>query len=102
MTSAFVAFIIVVVKGVRKRIILNKAVTAHNILLNLRCNKIYSPRTVQGRTAYELSTWEMILTNPRFQNPRDKRRILFRRHFCVPVSKPTIPTYLLSCCSHFA
>ena len=81
--AAVAASIIVIVKNVRKKLVIQKAVAARNIMMNLK-RRPYSPRIMEERPPYELSTWGRILTNPRYQDPADKRGgILFRRRFRV-------------------
>ena len=79
--SAVAATLIVIVKDIRKKMIIQKAVADRNIMMNLK-PRGYSPRDMEERPPYSMSTWGRVLVNPRCKNPFDKKGgILFKRRF---------------------
>lgn len=55
------------------------------LLEEVKKKRKFSPRKVEGRPQYETSTWGRLLTNPRFQDPTDRKGgQQFRRRFRVP------------------
>ena len=66
--SAVAATLIVIVKDIRKKMIIQKAVADRNIMMNLK-PRGYSPRDMEERPPYSMSTWGRVLVNPRCKNP---------------------------------
>ena len=66
--SAVAATLIVIVKDIRKKLIIQKAVAERNIMMNLK-QRGYSPRDMEERPPYSMSTWGRVLVNPRCKNP---------------------------------
>ena len=81
--SAVAATLGVIVKNIRKKKLIQKAVTDRNIAINLK-SRGHSPRVMEERSPYSLSNWGRVLVNPRYKDPVDKKGgILFRRRFRV-------------------
>jgi hypothetical protein len=69
----------------KRRHALFKRIRKVALVAEVKKRRKFSPRKVEGRPLYEQSTWGLMLTNPRFQDPNDRKGgQQFRRRFRVP------------------
>lgn len=87
MVSAVVATMIVNVKNIRSKMLIEKAVIDRNIMMKLKSPKSYSPRIMEEIPTYFMLTWVRIPVNSRYKDPADKKGgILSRRRFRLSYS----------------